>query len=87
LFEVQPYNLSKEASAMQKVAIWLKQEKLIERKIFCSHTWLIYFLDIDGYQCLKLDYNNIDSADSGSILVILVWDKHYGDRSREEKDQ
>ena len=86
LFNVKPFGLNNEAKVMKHVAMWLKNESLLERNaLYVPHPWLYYFLDIDFYSREKdgsifINKNAVDNSVSGSLLL---WNSHYGVRESE----
>jgi hypothetical protein len=79
LFEVRPYDLSKEAVAIKQASFWVNENTNISREVIIidrystsATTWFNHFLNIDIAQenFMPINKDNIDGLKSGSILIL-----------------
>ena len=79
LFEVRPYDLSKQAVAIKQASFWVNENTNISREVIIidrystsATTWFNHFLNIDIAQenFMPINKDNIDGLKSGSILIL-----------------
>ncbi len=86
LYAFEPRQLSPQNISVQQVADYSASSEFNDKKIYYTHTNLVFYSLLEGGELDKfvpLDMKSLSEAKQGDIII---WDTHYGYRPEYKKD-